>query len=389
MADRTAAAAPARAAIPVRRSTGCATIRSVTSAPPYTRGLHEVADGVSAYLQPDGSWGLSNAGLVVDGDASLLVDTLFDLRLTREMLDAMRRATPAAAAIDVVVNTHANGDHCWGNQLVRDAEIVGSRRCAEEMAELPPSLLADVMASPPDGPTGDLLRRMFGRYEFGDIEVVPPTTTFDSELTLTVGDTEVRLAEVGPAHTRGRRDRARPRPRGGVHRRHPVPRCPPDRVGRAGGQLGGGVRPHPRSRPRRGGAGPWRRDRHVGGRRPTRLLRFPRARGGAPGRGRHGARRRRPRHRPRPVRRARPSASGSPPTSPRSTATSATTCRPTPCRCWTRWPRTERAERDGAAPEGAAPSKPDAGGVSRRRAACRAPRAARAARRARVSPRPA
>lgn len=176
---------------------------AVASAPTYTRGLHEVADGVSAYLQPDGSWGLSNAGLVVDGDVSLLVDTLFDLRLTREMLDAMRRATPAAAAIDVVVNTHANGDHCWGNQLVRDAEIVGSRRCAEEMAELPPSVLADVMASPPDGPTGDLLRRMFGRYEFSGIEVVPPTTTFDSELTLTVGDTEVRLYEVGPAHTRG------------------------------------------------------------------------------------------------------------------------------------------------------------------------------------------
>jgi cyclase len=178
-------------------------MRAVTSAPTYTLGLHEVADGVSAYLQPDGSWGLSNAGLVVDGDVSLLVDTLFDLRLTREMLDAMRRATPAAAAIDVVVNTHANGDHCWGNQLVRDAEIVGSRRCAEEMAELPPSVLADVMASPPDGPTGDLLRRMFGRYEFSGIEVVPPTTTFDSELTLTVGDTEVRLYEVGPAHTRG------------------------------------------------------------------------------------------------------------------------------------------------------------------------------------------
>ena len=132
----------------------CATMRGVTGTAPYTRGLHEVADGVSAYLQPDGSWGLSNAGLVVDGDASLLVDTLFDLRLTREMLDAMRRATPAAAAIDVVVNTHANGDHCWGNQLVRDAEIVSSSRCAEEMAELPPSILAEVMASPPEGPTG-------------------------------------------------------------------------------------------------------------------------------------------------------------------------------------------------------------------------------------------
>jgi cyclase len=169
----------------------------------YTRGLHEVGDGVYAWLQPDGSWGWSNAGLVVDGDASLLVDTLFDLRLTGEMLDAMRRAVPAAADIDLVVNTHANGDHCWGNQLVRDAEIVGSRRCAEEMAELPPSLLAALMADPPEGPTGDLVRRMFGAFDFDGIEVVPPTTTFDGELTLEVGGTEVRLIEVGPAHTRG------------------------------------------------------------------------------------------------------------------------------------------------------------------------------------------
>lgn len=170
---------------------------------PYTRGLHEVGDGVFAYLQPDGSWGWSNAGLVVDGESSLLVDTLYDLRITAEMLAAMRRATPAARAIDMLVNTHANGDHCWGNQLVGDAEIIGSRRCAEEMVELPPSLLAGLMASPPEGPTGELLQRMFGAFDFGDIELVPPTTVFDGELTLRVGDTEVHLIEVGPAHTRG------------------------------------------------------------------------------------------------------------------------------------------------------------------------------------------
>ena len=50
---------------------------------PYTNGLHQVADGVHAYLQPDGGWGWSNAGLVEGDGASLLVDTLFDLRLTR------------------------------------------------------------------------------------------------------------------------------------------------------------------------------------------------------------------------------------------------------------------------------------------------------------------
>jgi cyclase len=176
---------------------------AVPSPVPYTRGLHEVGDGVLAWLQPDGGWGWSNAGLVADGGASLLVDTLFDLRLTGEMLDAMRRAVPAAATVDVVVNTHANGDHCWGNQLVRDADIVATEQCAEEMRELPPSVLADLVADPPPGALGELTARMFGPFEFGDIEVVPPTTTFAGELVLTVGDTPVRLVEVGPAHTRG------------------------------------------------------------------------------------------------------------------------------------------------------------------------------------------
>ena len=62
----------------------------------YRKGLHQIGNGSYAYLQPDGSWGWSNAGLVVDGEESLLVDTLFDLRLTHEMLDSMRAAEPKA-----------------------------------------------------------------------------------------------------------------------------------------------------------------------------------------------------------------------------------------------------------------------------------------------------
>src|SRR5690606_28643493 len=51
--------------------------------------LTEIGDGAWAYVQRDGGWGWSNAGLVADGGASLLVDTLFDLRLTADMLAAM------------------------------------------------------------------------------------------------------------------------------------------------------------------------------------------------------------------------------------------------------------------------------------------------------------
>ena len=121
----------------------------------YDKGLHEVGDGVWAYLQPDGGWGWSNAGLVTDGEASLLVDTLFDLRLTAEMLDAMRQVTRSAERIGTVVNTHANGDHCYGNALLAGSEIISSARCAEEMVQLPPSTMAAMMRDAPSlGPAG-------------------------------------------------------------------------------------------------------------------------------------------------------------------------------------------------------------------------------------------
>lgn len=173
---------------------------------PYTTGLHEVGNGVFAWLQPDGSWGWSNAGLVADEDAgaSLLVDTLFDLNLTATMLEAMRDAVPAAAAIGTVVNTHANGDHTFGNQLLAGARILASRRCTEEMADVPPQLLAGMMQSAPSlGRTGEYLQRIFGPFQFEGITLTLPTDPFDGELTVMVGDRPVRLHEVGPAHTRG------------------------------------------------------------------------------------------------------------------------------------------------------------------------------------------
>lgn len=173
-------------------------------APPYTKGLHEVGDGVYAYLQPDGGWGWSNAGLVVDGDASLLVDTLFDLRLTGEMLDAMRAATPAAGTIDTLVNTHANGDHCFGNELVAGARIIASRASAAEMDDAPPELLGSFVKAAPDlGDVGAFIESIFGSFEFDGITLTPPTETFAGELEVAVGDRTVRLSELGPAHTRG------------------------------------------------------------------------------------------------------------------------------------------------------------------------------------------
>jgi len=173
----------------------------------YSKGLHALGPGLHAWLQPDGSWGWSNAGLVVDGDESLLVDTLFDLRLTREMLDAMRRSVPRATRrIATVVNTHANGDHCYGNALVEGAEIVASKAAAEEMAQMPASVLAAFAAGlgQEASSLGRFVKRAFGPFAFDEVgETRRPTRTFERSLSLAVGDRAVELYEVGPAHTRG------------------------------------------------------------------------------------------------------------------------------------------------------------------------------------------
>lgn len=173
---------------------------------PFLKGLHDLGNGCFAYLQPDGGWGLSNAGLVVDGDQTLLIDTLMDLPLTREMLAGMRAAVPAAERIGTLLNTHANPDHTYGNQLVEGALIISSEACLEEMRE----------QAKPD-PRGHFRRdwRKFGeagaffnevmwtRFSDEGVVLTLPTRSFSGEFTLQVGDKEVRLFEVGPAHTRG------------------------------------------------------------------------------------------------------------------------------------------------------------------------------------------
>jgi glyoxylase-like metal-dependent hydrolase (beta-lactamase superfamily II) len=120
------------------------------------------------------------------------------------MLAAMRGAIPAANHIDMLVNTHANGDHCYGNQLVAGARIIASARTAEEMLEMPPERMAMLLKQAPAlGTLGTFASRVFGAFDFENITLTPPNQTFEGQLDLRVGAKEVRLLEVGPAHTRG------------------------------------------------------------------------------------------------------------------------------------------------------------------------------------------
>lgn len=156
--------------------------------------------GCHLWQQTAGGWGMSNAGLVTGRGESLLVDTLFDLRLTRRMLDGFAAVT-ARAPITTVVNTHGNGDHWFGNQLVESAEIIASEASLTDMRQVRPDDMGRLMGA--DTPSGRFTRRIFGGFEFDGIRPVLPGRTFRRELTLDIGGTCVRLVDVGPAHTAG------------------------------------------------------------------------------------------------------------------------------------------------------------------------------------------
>ena len=185
----------------------------------FEGGLTEVGPGVHAWLQPNGLLGESNASLVIANGASLLIDTLWDPQLTRSMLAAMAPLIEKAP-IETLVNTHSDGDHWWGNQEVRGAKIIATESASAVMEDASPAelkrfgALAGALRLAASMPfpyprRGDVsviaayVGEALAPFDFNEVRLVPPTRTFSGELELEIGDREIRLIEVGPAHTPG------------------------------------------------------------------------------------------------------------------------------------------------------------------------------------------
>jgi cyclase len=170
----------------------------------YERGLHELGEGLYAYLQPDGGWGWSNAGLITDAGASLLVDTLFDPKLTKDMLEAMQPIT-TGSPIGQAFNTHGNGDHWFGNSLLPDGiPIVATAGAIEDMKAAPAAAVNLLFNELDLGPEFNAFaERSMRRFDFASVIERLPTESFEGRHELAVGDRKIHLIELGPAHTRG------------------------------------------------------------------------------------------------------------------------------------------------------------------------------------------
>ncbi len=146
--------------------------------------LQEVSDGVFAYLQLHGQWGLNNAGFLVGAESVTLIDTCFTERRARALADAVKRIG-GRRPVRTLVNTHHHGDHTYGNFVFGPAvTIIGHEKCREEMIA-----------------TGLGTKGLWPYVDWGDIKIEPPNVTFRERLTIYAGDREVQLIFVGPAHT--------------------------------------------------------------------------------------------------------------------------------------------------------------------------------------------
>ncbi len=151
---------------------------------PGSPALHEVSEGVYAYIQPDGSWWINNSGLLVGRRGAAAIDACATEKRTRAFIAAIAGVTDRP--VRTLVNTHHHGDHTHGNHLFGGAAIVAHERTRQEV----------IAAGEPNWPG------VWTPIDWGEIIVEPPFVTFTDQVTLWIDDLRCEVRHVGgPAHT--------------------------------------------------------------------------------------------------------------------------------------------------------------------------------------------
>lgn len=133
----------------------------------------------------------NNAWLVTD-EGVLVIDTRQHPQRARELLAAIRKTTDKP--IKWVVNTHAHGDHYFGNSVFKreGATFIAHRDTAGMMKALLPV---------------EMKRRQgyFKQTQFDakEVELILPDITFDTTATITLGGRVIELLYLGPGQNPG------------------------------------------------------------------------------------------------------------------------------------------------------------------------------------------
>ncbi|MDQ4021340.1 MAG: MBL fold metallo-hydrolase [Actinomycetota bacterium] len=157
---------------------------------PEAAFLHELAPGVLAWCQPDGSWWINNAGAITDEDGTIIIDTCATEARTSRFLTMIRDAT-GDAPVRLAVNTHQHGDHTYGNSVLPESTVLIAHEATREGLLVDPLIDGCPPFWEPVPQWGRVTRRV-------------PSVVFRDELTLFAGQRRVELRHPGgAAHTQG------------------------------------------------------------------------------------------------------------------------------------------------------------------------------------------
>src|SRR6478672_8315162 len=150
---------------------------SVISGP----GLHEIAEGVFAWIGPEGR---TNAGFVVWDEGVLVVDSLYGPNLAPDLMAQIRTVTDRP--VQYVIDTHEHFDHCFGNQYYVPAIFVGHENCRQSLIERADHQRNFAMT----------FRSEFASH-FEAVRILPPVVTFEESMAIHLGDRRVELHYLG------------------------------------------------------------------------------------------------------------------------------------------------------------------------------------------------
>jgi cyclase len=110
-----------------------------TQIPEWPTEFREVAQDIFAYVQADGGWNLSDAGLIVGDDSCVVVDALNTIATAQQFRNAIEKTT--RKRLQHLISTHHHGDHTNGNQVFAEASIIAHHQGREEMERTPPPVV--------------------------------------------------------------------------------------------------------------------------------------------------------------------------------------------------------------------------------------------------------
>ena len=149
-----------------------------------------------------------NVGFFVGPDAVLVVDSQFK-DLAPGIVALIRKVTDKP--IKFLLNTHHHGDHVGGNEVFKQfAMIIAHDNVRTRMLASPADIQRDYPARLEEAKkagNADMVKFLTDQIAWAKtvkVEDIPaPILTYDSQLTIHIGDETIRVWHMPPAHTDG------------------------------------------------------------------------------------------------------------------------------------------------------------------------------------------